>query len=331
MRSDKFLSAIEILEQGSKFALVAHVMPDGDTIGSCSALMSVLMENGKHVDMYCHDTPPANLSFLQGVGDFRKRVDKNVLYDAVICLDCSDETRLGDCGSVLSNATRTVNIDHHITNTEYADINIVDPDASSTAELVYALIGKLNPKALSLPVCEALYTGIVTDTGGFVFSNTTAAAHRIAARLIECGVDVDKLNRLIYKNTPLDKVRLLGIVLNSLEMHMKDTIAFLTVSRSMIKQAGFTDANYDDSSTEGLINYAIDINGVECAALFKEIENNKTKVSFRTKTKIDASALATRFGGGGHVRAAGCTIEENLEKSKVLVLEALKNMLDGMV
>ena len=127
MRSDKFLSAIEILEQGSKFALVAHVMPDGDTIGSCSALMSVLMENGKHVDMYCHDTPPANLSFLQGVGDFRKRVDKNVLYDAVICLDCSDETRLGDCGSVLSNATRTVNIDHHITNTEYADINIVDP------------------------------------------------------------------------------------------------------------------------------------------------------------------------------------------------------------
>ena len=90
------------------------------------------------------------------------------------------ETRLGDCGSVLSNTTRTVNIDHHITNTEYADINIVDPDASSTAELVYALIGKLNPKALSLPVCEALYTGIVTDTGGFVFSNTTAAAPHIA-------------------------------------------------------------------------------------------------------------------------------------------------------
>ena len=331
MKSDKLLSAIKVLKEGCQFALVAHVMPDGDTIGSSLSLMGVLKESGKGVDMYCHDDPPSNLGFLQGIHEFRKHIDNDIVYDAVICLDCSDESRLGACAALLNNAGCSVNIDHHVTNTKYADINIVDPKASSTAELVFNLIEEFSNKTPSLPVCEAIYTGIVTDTGGFQFSNTTSAAHRIAARLIEYGVDVDRLTRLIYKNIPLSKIRLLGIVLNSLEMYMDNTVAFLTVTRSMIKKAGFTDVNYNDSNTEGLINYAIDINGVECAVMFKELDENTTKVGFRTKSRIDASVLATMFDGGGHAKAAGCTIEENVERSKALVLDALQNMFGGTV
>lgn len=329
MKSDGLLSVIEILKKGRQFAIVAHVMPDGDTIGSCLALMGVLKENGKYVDLYCQDNPPDNLKFLQGIHEFRKNMNVDAEYDAVICLDCSDEARLGECAGILGNAAHTINIDHHISNSKYADINIVDPGASSTAELIYSLIKKFS-NTISLPVCEALYTGIVTDTGGFEFSNTTPAAHRIAAELVEYGVDVDRITRLIYKNIPLEKVRLLGIVLNSLEIYMDGKVAFLTVTRSMYQQAGFTTDN-NDSSTEGMINFAIDINGVECAAMFRQIENNITKVGFRTKTEIDASALAARFGGGGHARAAGCTIEDDISSSKNLVLEELKNMYDGKV
>lgn len=328
MRAVKMSPVIEVLKRGRHFAVIAHVSPDGDVIGSCLALANFLWDQGKTVDLYCHDAPPENLAFLQGIQNFIKpgensETKEDFTYDAVVCLDCSDEGRLGDAAYLLKQTSCTINIDHHATNTMYAAINIVEPGASSTAELVFELIREMNEDYFSMPVYEAIYTGIATDTGGFGFSNTTPAAHRIAAQLIEYGLDVDKLTRLLFRNTTLPRVRLLAKALASLEMHCNDRVAFLTVSKAMLEEVGL-----EENHTDGIVNYGIDIVGVECAALFKEAEQGKTKVSLRTKGTIDASALAAKFGGGGHMRAAGCLISAGIEKAKEQVLEALKAMLE---
>lgn len=192
MRRAKMLPAVEVLQKGGSFALIAHIAPDGDTIGSCLALAHLLIEQGKSVELYCHDRPPESLKFLDGIQYFKKpdvfngvglnNYEKGYThYDAVICLDCSDAGRLGDAVALFNHTACTVNIDHHATNTMYASINIVEPRASSTAELIFDLIKAMNKNSFSVCICEALYTGIVTDTGGFGFSNTTPAAHRIAA------------------------------------------------------------------------------------------------------------------------------------------------------
>lgn len=329
MRAIKLMPVVEALKRGKHFAIIAHIAPDGDTIGSCLALANFLMDHGKTVELYCHDAPPESLAFLQGIRNFVRPGESSgsqahsAYYDAVVCLDCSDEGRLGDAAFLLKRTSCTINIDHHATNTLYAGINVVEPGVSSTAELVFDLIQEMDGDYFSLPVYEAIYTGIATDTGGFGFSNTTPAAHRIAAQVIEYGLDVDRLTRLLFRNTTLARVRLLAKVLDSLEMHCDDKVAFLMVSKVMLEEAGL-----DENNTEGIVNYGIDIVGVECAALFKEVEKDKTKVSLRTKGAVDASALAVKFGGGGHARAAGCLINAGIEEAKGQVLEALKGMLE---
>jgi len=325
MRAIKLVPIIEALKRGERFAVIAHIAPDGDTIGSCLALANFLMDHGKTAELYCHDVPPENLAFLQGIqgfirpGNNGEGLAHSARYDAVVCLDCSDRERLGDAAHLLERTSCTINVDHHGTNTMYGDINWVEPKASSTAELVFYLIREMDGDYFSMSVFEAIYTGIATDTGGFGFSNTTPAAHRIAAQAIEYGLDVDRLTRALFRNATLARVRLLAKALGSLEMHCDDRVAFLTVSQDMLKEVGL-----DENSADGIVNYGIDIVGVECAALFKETGQGKTKVSLRTKSKVDASALAAKFGGGGHARAAGCSVNAGIEKAKVAILEELK-------
>ncbi len=311
--------ATGVLKKSSRTALIAHITPDGDTIGSCLALARCLQKLGKNVTLYCQDPPPDMFYFLAGIDLFRKPVAKFNPYDIVVTLDCSDVDRLGDCAYLLEGAACTINIDHHITNTRYANINIVDSKAAATAEIVFHLIRNLTGD-LDLAICEALYTAIVTDTGGFGFSNTTPNTHRISAELLEYGLDVDRLTTLIYRSNPVEKIKLSAKVLNTLELHFRNKVAFLTVTQSMVNETGA-----DDNGTDGIINFAIDIIGIECAALFKELSGNRTKVSFRTKAMVDASTVASMFGGGGHKRAAGCIIEEGLERSKTLILEAVQS------
>lgn len=329
MKAVKLLPVIQVLNRGARFAIIAHMSPDGDTIGACLALANFLVDHGKAVELYCHDAPPQNLAFLQGIQSFMRPGQSDegqahsACYDAVICLDCSDEGRLGDAAHLLKQTSCTINIDHHGTNTMYADINFVESKASSTSELVFDLIREMDADYFSLSAFEAIYVGIATDTGGFGFSNTTPAAHRIAAQAIEYGLDVDRVTRLLFRNTTLARVRLLARALNSLEMHCGGRVAFLTVSKDMLEEVGL-----DANDADGIVNYGIDIVGVECAALFKEAERGKVKVSLRTKGLVDASALAAKFGGGGHARAAGCSINTSIEEAKVQILEELKALLE---
>ena len=214
----------------------------------------------------------------------------------------------------MDKAKSSANIDHHVSNTFYAKVNVVDEDAAATGEIVYHLISLLGIKPNKI-IAEALYTAIVSDTGRFSFSNTRPKTHRIVANLIEWGVDVVKLSNLLFNNHSLEWVRLLGQAINSLEIYHDGKVAIMHITKEMMDRTGTT----EEHST-GIIQYAKDITGVELAALLREVDASTVKVSLRSQSIIDVSLLAQEFGGGGHKRAAGCTINLPL-------IQAQKNLM----
>ncbi|HZJ58270.1 MAG TPA: DHH family phosphoesterase, partial [Clostridia bacterium] len=185
------IDIIQPIDRSDSIALITHMNPDGDAVGSLIALMRALDKMGKSVDAYCQDEVPGALNFLDGVARITRPIDPIKRYDLAIALDCSDRGRMGDCATIMDMATSSANIDHHISNTFYADINIVDGGASATGEMIYELVELLIDSA-DKGIAEALYTAIVSDTGGFAFSNTTAKTHRTAANLIEWGAETAK-------------------------------------------------------------------------------------------------------------------------------------------
>lgn len=310
--------AVSIINNSTSIALIAHIMPDGDTLGSCIALKLALEIMGKDVDIYCEDPVPHTFRFLEGIQKIKLPTKPIKQYELVIAVDCSDKGRLGyTCSLLFNNAAKTINIDHHVSNTEYADINVVDPKASATGELIYELIIKLGVE-LKKTIADALYTAISSDTGSFCFSNTSSRTHNIAAKLLECGVEVDKLSTILFKQHSIAWTRLLAKALETLELHLEGKVALIYISKEMISSVGA-----DEGDTSGIINYAKDIEGVEVAIMLKE-EKDSIKVGLRSQYLIDVSRIAQQFGGGGHIRAAGCRIEASLEEARNIILEAVK-------
>lgn len=308
---------LPILDEAKNIAVIAHIHPDGDTIGSCLALADVLKKAGKSVTLYCQDTPPASLHFLHGLEEFQQNSNFNGLYDTAIAVDCSDKERMGAFSEVFDKSLQTINIDHHISNTLYAGVNWVDPKAAATGELIYHLSVGLGGQ-IGKNAAEALYTAINTDTGCFSFSSTTSETYRIAADLMECGINIEEINTNLYKSNRVERVRLLARALSSLELIDDGRIAVILISRKDILDTGA-----DDSDTENIVNYAKDIIGVELGILLKESENGDTKASFRSKDTIDASKLAVQFGGGGHKKASGATLHMSLEEAKLHIIQTI--------
>ena len=314
----KVNEAVLLINDSDSIALIAHIKPDGDALGSCMALKHALEIIGKKVDVYCQDPVPHIFSFLEGIQAIKIPTEPIKQYDVVIAIDCSDKERLGDvCGMLFDKAAKTINIDHHVSNTEYADINIVDSEASATGELIYELIISLGVKP-EKTIAEALYTAITTDTGSFCYSNTTSRTHYIAAKLLECGIEVDRLSTILFKQHTVAWTRLLGKALGTLELHLEGKVALIQITREMIEDVGA-----GEGDTSGIINYAKDIEGVEVAIMLKE-EEDSVKVGLRSQFLIDVSQIAGQFGGGGHVRAAGCKIEASLEEARDIILKAVK-------
>lgn len=309
---------IYAIGKSSSIAIVTHVNPDGDAIGSSIALMRAIDGVGKKtVDLYCQDEPPKVFDFLEGFDRVKKPEGIKKVYDLVIALDCSDLERMGSCSSIMEKADYTINIDHHVSNTHYADINIVDSDAAATGEVIFNLIDLLTSSNIG-SIAEPLYTAIISDTGGFSFSNTTPKTHRITADLIEWGVDLDRISRLLFKEYSLEWVRLLGKAINSLKIYHDGNVAIMHITQEMFKSSGATVEH-----TTGIIQYAKDISGVELAIVLREESPHTTKVSLRSQSQIDVSALAMQFGGGGHKRAAGCTFNLPLIQAQGHLMKAL--------
>lgn len=311
---------VEVIDKADNILILPHILPDGDTIGSSIALYLALKKIGKHPFILLNEELPYNIQFLPCEHVFNE-VDESLSFDLVISTDCSDLDRLGDRNEYVYRAKNSLNIDHHITNTYFADINIVDPKAAATGEIVYFLIKALGV-SITKDMATCLYAALSTDTGSFKYDNTSAQTHRIVAELLEKDVDLNFVTTQIYQNKPLHRVKLLSEVLNTLEFYFNNKLAVLYITEEMMDKVGVK-----AEDTDGIIEFARDISGVEVGVLLKEMGKNKIKVGFRAKSDVDVSEIASAFHGGGHKKASGCTIHDNMENAKRLVVERMENYL----
>ncbi len=316
---------VEALRAGRRFALFLHLSPDGDSIGSTLALGLALERLGKRTVWVGADLPGDAYRFLPGSERFRlwNEVEEDwSQYDAAVLLDCADLDRVGPARSAIERIGRVINVDHHPSNRRYGDINYIEPGAAAVGEITARLIDALGVP-LDAAMAYGLYTAILTDTGSFQYENTRPETLRLAARLLELGVEPQRVSQSVFEQRPLRVLRLLREALGTLEVGAGGRLAWMTVSRAMLDRAG---AQRGD--TEGFVNYPRSLAGVEVALLFLEEPDGRVRVSWRSNREVDVSQLAARFGGGGHARAAGCTLAGPLDRARVQVLQEVARYLE---
>ena len=306
---------ISKINDSNNIAIMSHIMPDGDNVGSSLALYNALKKYGKDVRFILDDDIPKVYKFLKH-SDKVERPGQYESFDVVIALDCGDAGRLGK-SSLYIEDNFVINIDHHISNDEFGNINMVDSNAAATGEIIYQIIKMLGIE-IDKEISECLYTAIVTDTGQFQYSNTTFITHQIAGELINNGVNVSLMFERIYQNSSKEKVMLMKTALDTLEFYHNDNISCVSLTLEQMK-----DINAKEDDSEGIINLARDIECVEAAIFLKELEPGKIKVGLRSRKVVDVAAVALQFGGGGHVRAAGCTLYGTVAEVKEKILDAV--------
>ncbi len=312
--------AASFIQSHQNFYLAAHQSPDGDTLGSCLALRAALLALGKEAVVVCPDRVPANLGFLDGAETVVGTEGIDAPKEAVIFVDCADHKRTGALQTTLEAAPYAFCIDHHGTNPRTSKDGDWVEEAGATGELILKLIG-----ALSVPVTHgiavALYTAIATDTGNFAYSNTTPESLRAAAELLSCGIDLPELNRTLFREMTLAKAKLIAYALGEMELSADGRLNLVTVPESVLSALGAT-----KEDCEGLIDSLRDVDTVEAACVLKEADG-VVRVSMRSKRTCDVAAIAKRFGGGGHLRAAGCTLDLPLDEAERVMREALTEAL----
>lgn len=290
----------EVLNGISRVAIAGHVRPDGDCIGSCLGLYQYLRDNMPDIqaDVYLEDPRP-EFSYLPGFDQVKTACEEQA-YDLVILLDVSSKDRVGVAAPLLEKVQKTVCIDHHVTNTEYCEINHVEPDASSACEVLFCL---LDLEKISEPCAEALYTGIVTDSGVFQYSSTSPHTMRVAASLMEKGVPFTRIiEDAFFKKTYVQN-QIMGRTLTESIMLLDKQCIVGVVRRKVMDFYGLTAGDMD-----GIVSQLKNTEGVHVAIFLYELEPQVFKVSLRSDELVDVSKIASVFGGGGHVRAAGCTM-----------------------
>ncbi|MBD0289640.1 MAG: bifunctional oligoribonuclease/PAP phosphatase NrnA [Thermoleophilia bacterium] len=297
-----------------RFVVTTHENPDGDALGSLVATSLALEALGKEASMYlAGDVPlPREYQFMQLEALRRGRAPR--AEDAVlVAVDCANERRLGvDHAELLQRARLVLNIDHHHDNTRFGDVNLIDPNASSTGEILRDVLDALGVE-LTPQIAEALYIAIVTDTGRFQYANTTARALRLAAELVEAGADVHRVFQGVYENVAFAKLKLLAKALEHAQVLEDGRIVV-----SHLEREDFADSGAEEPYSEGIIDYLRAVEGAEVAALIRESPRRNgpsRRVSLRTtEPDVDVSAIARKSGGGGHRQAAGFPSDESVRE-----------------
>ena len=304
------------LNKHQSFAILSHVRPDGDAIGSTIALGSILETMGKNVTYLNEDGVPESLAFLNGSEKIKSPSDMVLDVDVAIALDCGNKARLGENAlKMVANAKCWINIDHHKTNPGYGDLNYIDAISPATGQILYQLIKELD-LTLTDDARDAIYTAVSTDTGSFQYSGTTAATYEMAADLVRRGLDTGKINEQIYDSFPYRRVALTRELLNTLEISCKGALADWQLSKQVK-----LDLNLDPDDSEGLIDMIRSIQGVNVALFFEELLDDSVRVSIRSKIdSIDACEIAQIFGGGGHTKAAGIRMSGPLAEARAAVI-----------
>lgn len=285
-------------------ALICHVRPDGDTLGSALALKTALIKAGKKVEVYCADPVPERFFFIDEFRTVKSELASD--YQAVVSIDCADVTRLGDFQSLFTEKINTYNLDHHVSNNGYGKVNYV-VDRASNCENVYWLIKEMGIE-LDQKIASLLMVGIITDTSIFRHKNTTPETLKIAGELLELGAPLNEIQYNMYYKQTKNRAKLLGLVASKIRYFYDEQIAIATVFKSQIEESG---AKEDE--TEGFIDFVMGIDTVKIGICLLEMDNGFYKVSLRSKG-ADVNAVARMFGGGGHTLASGCKIKGEYEE-----------------
>jgi len=301
------------IEQRNRFVLTSHARPDGDAIGSALACRQILRAMGKEADVVLRDGVPRIYQPLPYAREVVQSENVNGDYEAAIILECDSIQRTRLHG--LENKF-LINIDHHQSGRPFAQVNWIDPKAVATAEMVYRLAREAGVK-ISPEIATCLYTAVLTDTGSFMFEGTNEHTFELARELVLAGADPAHCARNIYFGHSTAKMRLLGAALSNL--HREGPLAWISVSQ---EQMQLCHAREEDC--EGLVNYALSMQGVEVALFFRELPDGRFRVSLRSKGHVNVAAVAERLGGGGHQCASGCAIDGPLSSAAARILAELR-------
>lgn len=309
------------IRKSQRILVTMHCRPDGDAAGSALAMMHILKKLGRDVVVFNVDEIPANFAFLEGAQDIVHELsDAN--FDLCIVLDCADPGLLGRKFPFDKLQCPVAYVDHHAIPYENCVVNVHDSKASAVGEIVYHIMAHLGVE-LTKDIASALYTSIITDTGSFRYTSTSADCLRVSSYLVAAGIDVWDICSHIYEDNPAEKLRLLGLVLQTLWISKNGKLAALYANRNMLRKCHCSGA-----LTDGFINYARSIHGVEVSIFMTQLEDDLYRLSFRSRGHIDVSRIAASFGGGGHKNAAACTLRGSVESIRDNVESILKERSD---
>jgi len=316
-----------VIERAERIFLITHLNPDGDAIGSLLACSVYLKERNRSVTAYMRDPLPENFLFLPGVDLLVHDLTRfrGSRYDVCLVLDSTDWERVGGRPDSEIDLGTVVNIDHHVSNREFGDLNLVDPTASATAEIIFDILNEMGGP-VSRDVATCVYTGIMSDTGSFTYSNTNARAFEISKTLVDWGVRPDMVAEQINESYSIARLEMLREALCTLEFSDDMTIGAMTISQEMFRKT-----NSGPDIIEGFIDYPRFVAGVKVAVLFRELPEGGYKVSFRSRSSLDVSRVAAHFGGGGHTNASGCTVHMPLDEVKKRVFGVVQDAVTDFI
>lgn len=309
---------IEILDAHKDIYISGHVNPDGDCIGACCALAEILEKQGYNVYVALQDVPDT-YNYLPGSKYLITEIPDKTDISVFIAMDCGDKQRLGAFEEAFDRSQITINIDHHVSNTKFAKYNYV-ADVSSTCEMVYEMINECD--VINDNIARSIYTGIVYDTGVFKHSNTTSRTHQIAGELIKYKFDFTEIINKLYYYKSFTAFKVLGHAIENAVLFEQDKIALSSLTLEELKRL---EASKKD--TESIVQLLNEIVGCKCAIFIYEVSKGEFKVSLRSKGSVDVCKVAKKFNGGGHTKAAGCSIVGDLNEVKQLLIEELKRQL----
>ncbi len=310
---------LTLFESRHRFLIVTHVNPDGDGITSGLAVSAILYKYNKEIQFWIDDKLPQKFDFLYRAETVSSYNPDNKDFDpeVIVILDSSGLDRIGRIADFINEKHIIVNIDHHTSNTKFGNINYIDDCASSTVELTYNIL-----KALKFPVhpelATLIYTGIISDTGRFIFPNTTSQSLAVCSEMVRCGASPALITEKMYNRVSFETIYALGKALSSIELHFDKRVASMYL----------TDCKFEPVETEGFVDQLLRIDGTEVEFFMREIKPNQFRISFRSKFDFDVNQLAHKFGGGGHARAAGCSIAGSCVEVKNLILSVLEEHFD---
>jgi phosphoesterase RecJ-like protein len=313
----------QVLRGARRVLLTMHAWPDGDALGSTLGLAASLRAAGVDALVYNPSPVPPDLTFLPGANRVVHSLGPSERFDAIVACDAGHPSRLGADLPGPDRRGTLINLDHHVTTPRFGDLNWIDPSASAVGVLVHRIIRHMG-LPLPLEAAVPLYTSLVTDTGSFRYSNTDPETHRIAAELIQLGVRPWDVTCALYENQDPSRIQLLGLVLPTLERVLEGKVACLTVTAAACQAAGTA-----EETAEGFVVYPRSIAGVEVAVLFREELGRPWRVSLRSRGRVDVSAVARAFGGGGHQAAAGCEVAGTSDEVRRQLFVALEEALRG--